>query len=231
MAFTRFAVFHVPTAEAEWARVCIGWLGWDSEAGEAAPAPDLPDLPLPLVEITRAPRRYGLHATIKPPFRLAPGADPAQLDEGLGTICARLAPVSLPSLTIARIGGFLALCPPSAPPGLADLHAEVLRGMDGFRAPPSPEETARRGHARLSPRQRAHLARWGYPHVLEDFRFHLTLSGRLPRPEADALRDILAPHLAPLIPRPFPIRDLCLFGEAPDGRFHIRSRHTLTGPA
>ena len=229
MAFTRFAVFHVPTAEAEWARVCIGWLGWDSEAGEAAPAPDLPDLPLPLVEITRAPRRYGLHATIKPPFRLAPGADPAQLDEGLGTICARLAPVSLPSLTIARIGGFLALCPPSAPPGLAALHAEVLRGMDGFRAPPSPEETARRGHARLSPRQRAHLARWGYPHVLEDFRFHLTLTGRLRAPVLAEVRAVLDAALAPLLAGPIDIRDLALMGEDAKGRFHLLKRLPLSG--
>ncbi len=229
MGFERFAVFHVPPAEAEWARVCTGWLGWDSEARTAAPAPDLPDLPLPLAEITRAPRRYGLHATIKPPFRLAPGANPAQLAEGLGTICARLAPVSLPSLTIARIGGFLALCPPFAPPGLADLHAEVLRGMDGFRAPPAPEETARRSHARLSPRQRAHLARWGYPHVLEDFRFHLTLTGRLPAPALAEVRAVLDPALAPLLAGPLEIRDLALMGEDSQGRFHLLERLPLSG--
>ena len=29
------------------------------------------------------------------------------------------------------------------------------------------------------PRQDANLLRWGYPYVLEDFRFHMTLTERL----------------------------------------------------
>ena len=31
----------------------------------------------------------------------------------------------------------------------------------------------------LTPRQRGYLERWGYPYVMEDFRFHMTLTGRL----------------------------------------------------
>ena len=31
----------------------------------------------------------------------------------------------------------------------------------------------------MTPRQRDHLDRWGYPYVMEDFRFHMTLTGRL----------------------------------------------------
>jgi hypothetical protein len=33
----------------------------------------------------------------------------------------------------------------------------------------------------------------------------------------------------PHVPRPFPIEDLCLFGEGADGRFRVISRHALTG--
>jgi hypothetical protein len=64
---------------------------------------------------------------------------------------------------------------------------------------------------------------------MEEFRFHITLTGALPKDRAEAVRAALAPALAPLLPRPFPIADLCLFGEAPDGRFHILSRHALRG--
>jgi 2'-5' RNA ligase len=31
----------------------------------------------------------------------------------------------------------------------------------------------------LTPRQREYLDRWGYPYVMEEFRFHMTLTGRL----------------------------------------------------
>ena len=34
----------------------------------------------------------------------------------------------------------------------------------------------------LSPRQDELLKRWGYPYVLEEWRFHLTLTGRMPMP-------------------------------------------------
>ena len=73
------------------------------------------------------------------------------------------------------------------------------------------------------------LGRWGYPYVLEEFRFHLTLSGSLGPAEVDAVMGVLGPWLAPLLPRPFVIEDLCLFGEDAAGRFHLLSRHALTG--
>ena len=31
----------------------------------------------------------------------------------------------------------------------------------------------------MTPKQCEHLDRWGYPYVMEDFRFHMTLTGRL----------------------------------------------------
>ena len=42
-----------------------------------------------------------------------------------------------------------------------------------------PSEVARRSRGGLSPRQQAMLAQWGYPYVLEDFVFHMTLTGPL----------------------------------------------------
>ncbi|TKA95193.1 DUF1045 domain-containing protein, partial [Cereibacter changlensis] len=90
-------------------------------------------------------------------------------------------------------------------------------------------EIARRRPERLSPRQRGYLADWGYPYVMEEFRFHLTLTGDLPEAEAAQVEAVLAPVLAPLLPRPFRIGSLCLFGEAADGRFRLLERVALTG--
>ena len=60
-----------------------------------------------------------------------------------------------------------------------------------------------------------------------EFRFHLTLTGRLKRTESDAVQATLHDLLAPLLPRPFVIRDICLFGQAADGYFNLLSRHRL----
>lgn len=81
----------------------------------------------------------------------------------------------------------------------------------------------------MTPRQRELLSAWGYPFVMEEFRFHLTLSDNLPESEAAELAARLDPWLAPDLPRPFAIEDLCLFGEDAAGRFHLLERHALTG--
>ena len=109
------------------------------------------------------------------------------------------------------------------------MAGSVVEALDGFRAPLTPEEMARRSPDRLSTRQRKLLQRWGYPHVMEEFRFHMTLTGPLENGEAERARNVLAPVLDPLIERPFRIQGLCLFGEGEDGRFRNLHRYPLTG--
>ena len=96
-----------------------------------------------------------------------------------------------------------------------------------MRAALTEDEIARRRPDQLSPRQRELLDLWGYPQVMEEFRFHLTLTDRLPDP-APVLQ-VLGPYFAPVLPTPFVIQDLCLFGEDSGGRFHLLHRHALTG--
>ncbi|MAE88422.1 MAG: phosphonate metabolism protein, partial [Pelagibaca sp.] len=112
---------------------------------------------------------------------------------------------------------------------LARIAAQTVRVLDHHRAPPGEDELARRRKANLSPAQEENLLRWGYPYVMEEFRFHLTLTGRLPRAQAEATMAALAPVLEPLAPRPFRMDALCLFGEDEAGRFHLLHRYALTG--
>ncbi|WP_322868060.1 DUF1045 domain-containing protein [Aquicoccus sp. G2-2] len=162
---------------------------------------------------------------------MTPASSDDALSADLAKLATRLAPVRLSGLALAPLGRFLALMPEGNTAPLNALAAEVVRTLDPHRAPPSEAELARRRSARLSPSQNENLARWGYAHVMDDFRFHITLTGPLPRPMLASVQAALAPHLANLLPRPLPINDLCLFGEAPDGHFHLISRHALSGSA
>ena len=89
-------------------------------------------------------------------------------------------------------------------------------------------EVAKRRAAGLSPEQDTNLVEWGYPYVLDQFRFHITLTGKLPKGDLPAVEDYLASELAPLLPQPFVINDLALMGEAEDGRFHLIQRYALS---
>ncbi|WP_127900326.1 DUF1045 domain-containing protein [Solirhodobacter olei] len=228
VGYRRYAVYAAP--EGALGAFGAAWLGWDATRGAAAEAREVvPGLPCPAEELVAGPDRYGFHATIKAPFRLDAGRDADALDRALAAFAAAQAPVALEGLRLARLGAFVALVAEGETAALDRLAAETVRELDGFRAPLQPEEVARRRPERLSPRQKALLDRWGYPFVMEEFRFHLTLTARLPPGQAEAVEAALAPRLAPVLPRPFPISSLCLFGEAADGYFRLLRRYPLAG--
>lgn len=230
MTFTRYAIYYAPPKEADWSRFGTGWLGWDMEAGAEAAHPVRPALAgLDIAAITEVPRKYGLHATLKPPMRLAEGTTVEALDKACATLAAAQAPVVLDGLELARLGRFLALRPTGDESALRALAAACVCALDGFRAPAPEAELARRRAGGLTDTQEANLTRWGYPYVMEEFKFHITLTGKLPKAELPAVEAALAETLLPLLPAPFEIRDLALMGEAEDGHFHLIHRYALSG--
>lgn len=225
-AYHRYAIYVVP--EGAFYRAGAAWLGWDSLAGQAVAHPEVLGLPMPVADMTATPRKYGFHGTVKPPFRLADGMTEAALRDATAALCARLAPVEVPALALRRLSGFVAVVPTEPCAALAHLAAETVTALDTFRAPPSEAELAKRRKSGLSNRQEALLEQWGYPYVLEEFRFHLTLTGKLgaaAEPTAERLRA----HFAPVLPQPFRVGSLCLMGEDDAGRFHVLLRYALSG--
>ena len=226
--FRRYALYYAPPP-GPLAEFGAAWLGWDAEAGRRVAHPALPGLPAPAAELTAQPHRYGLHATLKPPFRLARDFDVAELTNAAEALSASLPAVLIDGLELARIGDFLALVPVGDATALALLAARLVEALDLFRAPPDLEELERWREETLSPNQQALLARWGYPWVMEEFRFHITLTGPLDPDTAEAVAACLRPQLAPLLTRPWRIRDIALCGEGQDGRFRLLRRHSLSG--
>jgi hypothetical protein len=173
-------------------------------------------------------RRYGFHGTLKAPFRLAEGRTPAELDAAVARFAAGTAGTVIPRLSLARLGGFFALVPGTEARGLDALANEVVKGFDDFRAPPTEAELARRNPAALTPRQRELLATWGYPYVLDEFRFHLTLTDRVPQEERPRVERVLSDWFAPVLGATVPVAALALFREAePGAPFTLYAVHGL----
>lgn len=227
MTPNRYAIYFLPDPSEDWAQFCTAWLGWDATAGAPVAHPDIPALGEPISALTAVPRRYGLHATLKPPFRLQAGKSPTALERAFDDLAARLSPVATSGLEITRLGRFLALTATGDLAALNALAASTVRDLDAFRAPPTAQELARRREAQLSPAQDKTLARWGYPYVMEHFRFHITLTGKLPKDTLTTTQTVLTRHLEPLLPRPFNITELALVGEDDDGFFHLLKRVPL----
>lgn len=223
MSYSRYAIYYLPPP-GPLADFGAGWLGWDIAAARVAERPDLPGLDA----VTASPARYGFHATLKPPFRLAEGETAGALGAAVAEFAARCAPAQAAGLRLSRLGRFLALLAEGDATDLSRVAAGCVRDLDRFRAPASAaERDARRGKG-LSERQEILLARWGYPHVMEEFRFHMTLTGPMPRAEIATWQEELAARLPPL-PVPFTLGEVALVGERRDGFFETIHRFALTG--
>ncbi|WP_370399680.1 DUF1045 domain-containing protein [Sulfitobacter sp. JB4-11] len=223
--YDRYAIYFTP--QGDLAGLGANWLGWDIAQGCAVPYPNIAGLDI--AALTETPRKYGLHGTIKPPFKLAPGTTVDALMAETEVLCTTLVPVTLDGLELAALGRFIALIPVGDQSALARMAATVVRTLDPFRATPSEAELAHRRRANLSPAQNAHLARWGYPYVLDQFRFHITLTSKLPKAQVVGMRAGILPIFERFLGQPLQIDSLTLVGERADGMFEEIRRYALTG--
>ncbi len=189
----RVALYWVPAAQDPLFAAGSAWLGRDVRSGAAMAQPDIADLPA----LTADARRYGLHATLRPPMRLA-GTWNAFLADAR-TLARECTPFALPCLRVCDVGGFLALreSAPCAP--LYALADACVLGTEVHRAAPGAAELARRRAAGLTARQDALLEAYGYPYVLNEWFFHITLTRRLGAAEMARLRPLAEAYFAPVL--------------------------------
>ncbi|MEO1062591.1 MAG: DUF1045 domain-containing protein [Actinomycetota bacterium] len=213
----RLAVYATPRAGTEWHRLSTEWMGYDPVTGRSGRrsavlgAQELRDL-------TATAATYGFHATLRSPFRLADGVEVADVLAAVERAAASLAAMA-PRLTIGRIGGFAAFVPQAGRHGLAAVERVCVTELDRCVRPLDDDELARRRRTGLTPRQDELLVRWGYPYVLEEFRYHMTLTRRLDDGEADRVLDAARAHFGVLDGAAFPLDDLVVLTQTDGGPF------------
>ena len=221
---SRFAVYYAPAATSGLARFAESWLG--EEAG------CVPGIPEDLHrDIVRIPRTYGFHATLKAPFALAPGTTADALDSATAALAADFTAFRAPPLDLASVDGFLALALREPCPAMNDLAEACVTELDHFRAPLADGERERRRSQGLTARQEALLDRWGYPFVLDEFRFHMTLTRRLDEGLRARIAGLLERRIESFIGREWRVDSISLVHQAShDERFVVKARYPLGHP-
>jgi putative phosphonate metabolism protein len=220
----RHAIYFAPAPESLLHKLGSSWLGRDAFTGIEVSQPDLPGI----AELTVEARRYGFHATLKPPFVMADDVEGEEVVFAVKSLSHSLEPIAL-ALKVDLIDGFLALVPAAPCEPLDALAARCVRELDELRAPISEADIARRRAAGLSARQDNHLRRWGYPYVLEEFRFHMTLTRRLDRVLAGQCLPTARDFFAAALSEPIIIDALSLFCEpVPGAPFKAVSQFAFT---
>jgi putative phosphonate metabolism protein len=229
MAEPRYAIYFAPPDGSALALAGSRWLGRDAAGGALLEQPPCPGLaPARLAELTAGARRYGFHGTLKPPFRLHAGRTPDELGRAVAALAARQQRFFF-TLRLATLAGFFAWLPAEAHNEIAAVAAACVTELEDFRAPPDELELARRRRG-LNPNQAALLQRWGYPYVLDEFRFHLTLSDAVSGNEAEAMHTALEDYSERHARGAIAFDALCLFVEpAPGAAFRQIVRYGFDG--
>jgi putative phosphonate metabolism protein len=218
---TRYAIYAMPPSDSPLWRLGSSVLGYDAATGADVPFPDHPIFLDPLsLAWSAEPRRYGFHATLKAPFRLAEGRTAAMLADEMATFASKRSGFEL-DLTLAPVGHFLALVAPDAPAALSVLADDCVRHFDPYREPLTPEDRERRHPDALIERQVENLDTWGYPFVFDDFTFHMTLTSALTPEDRHRIEPILR-DLLRSVPLHLRIDRIALFRQDdPNGRFVV----------
>jgi 2'-5' RNA ligase len=178
----RYAVYLAPPPTSALGRFGCDALGRDAVTGESRSGFAVDGIDAQgWRELTTEPRRYGFHATLKAPFRLAASRSADELSQAVGALADALqpfdaGPLGVSTIALAANRAFVALTPIAPSAELARLEAAVVRSLDAFRAPLTEAERERRDPERLTLRQRATFEARGYPYALDEFRPHFTLT-------------------------------------------------------
>ncbi len=228
--FMRYALYFSPPLDDPLTATASEWLGRDAFSGRLLDRPASLSLPAEEWEgLVAEPRRYGFHATLKAPFALREGRTDAELVDAMERFASETEPFTIPRIVVGQLGPFFALVPRDPDPLLQAYAASVVEAFEPFRAPLSETDLARRKPERLTAAERDYLARWGYPYVMEEFRFHMTLTGPVDVSRAPQVLAELRQRFAPFDDRPLTIGGLALFIERSRGEPFIIHRWLPTG--
>ena len=221
----RYAIYFSPAKDHPLTEAASRWLGRNAFSGAQH------DDHATYAEKTEEPRRYGFHATLKAPFELSEKYSEAELVAALEQFAASQSVFDIPRVVIGALGPFFALVPDRTYQPLQDFAAEIVDHFDRFRALLSETDIARRRPQNLTESQRQNLSLWGYPHVMDDFHFHMTLTGRIDESDAPAIQDVLSTKFSEFVDRPLTISGLALFVEETRGApFTVHRWHPLGQP-
>jgi putative phosphonate metabolism protein len=231
MSTARYAIYFTPPPDSPLARFGARVLGYDCFERVDVPHRPIDGVdPALLALATLDPRRYGFHATLVAPFRLAPGIEGDQLATAFSAFAAGRAPVMAGPLRVVAMGRFIALMPAEPYPQIDALADACVSAFDRFRAPLTDTDRARRIAAGLTARQTELLERWGYPYVLDEFRFHMTLAGPIADGERPAFTASFAKAFEGLSGDHLELGAISLMRQDDTaGAFYVLARQRLTG--
>ena len=213
MDTARYAICFAPEQGSALELFSHEWFGKDGAFSKASAS--IPGISVNrFLELTEGPRNYGMHGTLKPSFELVSHTTESNLLESAEIVAKRLKPVVLPPMELGEVANIVALVLRASTAPLEMFAALCVRSFDGYRRHLTPEEEDHFRRNRLTVHQEQMLEHWGYPYVMEEFDFHISVTDPVAnRKERAAMLKALRKIAAPVLGKSIEIRELCIFSQ------------------
>ena len=227
-SFSRYAVYFSPPEESALSKFASSWLGWNAQNAQKMSRPILKRLNSDIAELTKLQSSYGFHGTLKPPFSIVKTKDENDLKYAILKLSQSIKKFEISTIRLKILNGFVAIVAADENNEIKNLAKKCVQELDSFRQLEPLKKVQKRRSTGLSKSEEFNLQKWGYPYVMDSFRFHLTLTRRLNPEESKNVMEVLAAELSEILRASLPIRDICLFGESDtSGNFQIIQRFSL----
>lgn len=224
----RYAICYAPEKNSPLNSFGQTWLGRDVRTGNRIDQPEVEGVySQELRNIVSPAAFYGFHGTLKPPFYLPVPELEEKLISDIQAFAASEKSFHLPRLTVARIGRILVLEPERSSDPINRLAERCVRHFDSYRRSSSCEDSDDRASSRLSSTQQENIIKWGNPYVMDEFKFHLSLTGPiLDIHLSDHLMRVIQRQIAALDLNSIEVASICLFFQADKNQpFLLHSRY------
>jgi hypothetical protein len=152
----------------------------------------------------------------------------SQLLRDLMRFSGTFVPFQIPRIEVARLGNFYSLLPSVPCEQIQYLASALVQEFDRFRAPLSEAEIERSDPDGLSATQFANLHRWGNPYVMEEFRFHMPVTGPVNMIDMPRIEPVLRTIFEPVLSEPVTVSNVALMiEEGTGGPFRVHSLHPM----
>ena len=185
--YSRYAIYYAPPKESSLEEFGRYWFGWDPLNAKLINNKQrinylngfgIKNLKNIDKNVLIA-KKYGFHGTLIPPFKLNKNYSTNTLFKKTEEIAKKLKKFKFYKFKLKKINNFYAFVQNKKNNNINKLSNRLVRELFKFRSPLTKKEIDRRNPSKLSKLQLNILYKWGYPYLMSEFNFHMTLASEV----------------------------------------------------
>ncbi len=185
--YSRYAIYYAPPKESILEEFGRYWFGWDPLNAKLINNKHrinyLNRFGIKnLINIDKnvlIAKKYGFHGTLIPPFKLNKNYSTNTLFKKTEEIAKKFKKFKFYKFKLKKMNNFYAFVQNKKNNNINKLSNRLVRELFKFRSPLTKKEIDRRNPSKLSKLQLNILYKWGYPYLMSEFNFHMTLASEV----------------------------------------------------